>query len=380
MLQGDERFAPMLDGLSRDDGRGVIDGAFHVATAVKMVISDLEGLAQRDSPQRAAIVQEAFDVCLKRTEAVIEKARMDDEPLLPKKKKEDKHFDETEVEEFKAGAIRALEEAKIRVDKAISEGCKAFKACAAMEKLKEAVGDLELKRRYDLNVRTCPDSPPFGALPAAGAAAAAAGGATLAAEPVFDFFGVPPNDPARSVQLATNLKSQWSMHRRYFRAPAAATIVPPAENMAYWRGIKSIAPDLSKYACLALLRPNGNAAPERLMSLLTAMDKPSARSTKAHTLRQTLFLRGNSPIVRKLLHEGALERAMSTERTRRDYADPRGGAGARRLELSMASLLRSAHAAAVPAAAAAKEGEGEGEGDEDGDDKGDSEDEARLSD
>ena len=60
----------------------------------------------------------------------------------------------------------------------------------------------------------------------------------------------------------------------------------------------SSGPELSKYACFCLLRPNGNAAPERLMSLLTAMDKPEARTTKAHTLSQVLFLRGNAEIVR----------------------------------------------------------------------------------
>ena len=72
--------------------------------------------------------------------------------------------------------------------------------------------------------------------------------------------------------------------------------------------------------------PHRHAAPERIMSLLTAMDKPSARTTKADTLRQVLFLRGNSEMVRALLHRGALERAASTERQRSVFAKPGEGA------------------------------------------------------
>ena len=62
VLQGDERFAPVLDGLSQQDRKGMKDGAFHVATAVGVVIADLETLSQPDSPQRAAIIQDAYDV------------------------------------------------------------------------------------------------------------------------------------------------------------------------------------------------------------------------------------------------------------------------------------------------------------------------------
>ena len=168
------------------------------------------------------------------------------------------------------------------------------------------------------------------------------------------------------MQLAIRLRSQWAIHRAEYKAPPAGTIIPPAATMQYWMGIKAHAPDLSKYACFCLLRPVGNAAPERLMSLLTAMDKPSARTTKAQTLRQVLFLRGNAEIVRLLLHRGALLRVSSTERQRLAYLAGDGPAG-KRLQATMAVLLQEAHAAgaaAGAAAAAAKAAEEEEGGEE----------------
>ena len=153
------------------------------------------------------------------------------------------------------------------------------------------------------------------------------------------------------MQLAIRLRSQWAIHRAEYKAPPAGTIIPPAATMQYWMGIKAHAPDLSKYACFCLLRPNGNAAPERLMSLLTAMDKPSARTTKAQTLRQVLFLRGNAEIVRLLLHRGALLWVSCTERQRQEYLAGDRPAG-KRLQATMAVLLQEAHAAGAAAGAA----------------------------
>ena len=305
VLQGDERFAPLLDGLSARDTKGMENGAFHVATAVTGVIEELKGLSEDDSPQRAAIILDAYEVCTKRIEAAIAKAEEDDEPLLPKKKKEDRHFDVADVVQYRAGAMQALDNAKARVEKAIKEGCKAFKECAGMDKLREAVDGLELKRRYSLNIQHCPDSPPFAAVGGGGAGGAAGGGgggAIDAGTLVFEFFGVPVLE--RSLALASRLKQQWASHRQQYKPPPAGSIIPPAATMQYWMGLQPHAPDLSKYACFRLLRPNGNAAPERLMSLLTAMDKPSARTTKAQTLKQVLFLRGNAGIVRTLVAVG----------------------------------------------------------------------------
>jgi len=125
--------------------------------------------------------------------------------------------------------MQALDNAKSRVEKAIKEGCKAFKNCAGMEKLCEAVSDLELKRRYSLNTMDCPDSPPFAALAGGGGGpgAGAAGGAALqTGKPVFAFFGVPQKN--WSIPLATKLKGQWAVHRQQYRAPPAGTIIPPA--------------------------------------------------------------------------------------------------------------------------------------------------------
>jgi hypothetical protein len=176
VLQGNERFAPLLDGLSRGDSKGMDNGAFHVATAIAAVIVDLEHLSEADSQVRAAIMADAIEVCQGRIKSAVDKARKDDEPLLPKKKKADRHFLEEDIAEYMEGATRALDNAKARVEKAIIDGCKAFKACAGMEKLREALEDLQRKRRYDLNAKDCPASPKFGAVPGAAEHLGARGG------------------------------------------------------------------------------------------------------------------------------------------------------------------------------------------------------------
>ena len=61
------------------------------------------------------------------------------------------------------------------------------------------------------------------------------------------------------------LRTQWAIHRAGYKPPPAGPIIPPAATINYWMSIKAHAPDLSKYARFCLLRPNGNAAPERLM-------------------------------------------------------------------------------------------------------------------
>jgi hypothetical protein len=97
------------------DNKGVDNGAFHVATAVKSLIKVLKDLCADDSPTLAAIIEDAYEVCAKRQEEAIKKAKRDDEPLVPKKKKADRHFDEADVEAYKAGAKVALDNAKARL-------------------------------------------------------------------------------------------------------------------------------------------------------------------------------------------------------------------------------------------------------------------------
>ena len=115
-------------------------------------------------------------------------------------------------------------------------------------------------------------------------------------------------------------------------------------------------------------------------SPLTTMDKPEARTTKAHTLSQVLFLRGNAEIVRFLLHRGALERTSSTEKHRRGFMGGGGfdGGDDKRLQLTLSALLQKAHTAATALKSkeelaeanedgeGEREEEGEGEGEEEG--------------
>ena len=130
--------------------------------------------------------------------------------------------------------------------------------------------------------------------------------------------------------------------------------------MAYWRGAAKLLPHLSKIACTRRLRPNGNAAPERFMSIIKNVDSVNARSTKAKTLYNVAFLRANSPTVRLLLKRGANEMLSASERDglARDAARQ-----AVKEQRTLAQLLLAADAAASSdVAAAARGGKKEEEG------------------
>ena len=163
----------------------------------------------------------------------------------------------------------------------------------------EVIQDLLIKQRFDLNADTLPPAPAY--LPIVYDANGKPKGPTIkTAAPVFDFFGVPDTEE-RTMQLAAQLVSQWSSHRESFKLPAAGTTCSPAAVMQYWEEARRLLPQLARVATTRRLRPNGNAAPERVMSLLTDMDKPTRRSTKKKTLYNVLFLRANSGIVRLLM-------------------------------------------------------------------------------
>jgi hypothetical protein len=278
---------------------------------------------------------------VKRIEAAIDTARENDEPLLLAKD----GFSEEDIPQYKASALKLLDDALVRVEAAIVEGSKAMKKCKGLEKAKEALADLDCKRRYSLNIKVVPAAPSLALL-------AAGESSILAGKPVFDFFGIPNKD--WNLTLARSLQSEWELHRKAYIPPPKGTFVGPAAAMEYWRDIGfQGAPSLSKWATFRLLRPNGNAAPERLMSLLTHMDQDNAQSTKPATMGNILFLRGNAAIVRILLKEAAEERVMATEvshKRRRVEQD-------QKLKLTMAALLANAHKKAV--ATVDEKGEGE---------------------
>ena len=137
--------------------------------------------------------------------------------------------------------------------------------------------------------------------------------------------------------------------------------------MAYWRGAAKLLPHLSKIACTRRLRPNGNAAPERFMSIIKNVDSVNARSTKAKTLYNVAFLRANSPIVRLLLKRGANEMLSASERDGLARDAARQAVKEATLQKTLAQLLLAADAAASSdVAAAARGGKKEEEGEEGG--------------
>jgi len=289
VLQGDERFAPMLSGLSKaEEGKGRLD----VVAAVRSVVDDLAALAEKESPLRELVLSQAREACVSRIESALEAARKDNEPLV--KGKED--FSEEDVVEYTDNAMVLVDSALAKIARVIKLGAKEFKACAGMSKVEEALRDMEYKVQYGLN-NGAEKAPPF--------ARAAEGQPPLhtkdAAKPVLDFFGVPKSDRGHSdADLARDLLAQWQLHINYITT-ATIDFMTPARAMIYWRESRKEFPALSKVALLRLGRPNGNAAPERFMSVLKDMDRLTARSMKKKTLYNVAMIRGNSALMRLLL-------------------------------------------------------------------------------
>jgi hypothetical protein len=112
VLQGDERFEPKLEGLSRAD-KG--SGRLNLAAAVRSVVEDLAALAEEESPLREALLVQTYEACEFRIKAALVAAKKDDEPLLPGKKK----FDEADVPQYNDGATLALKAAMEKIAKVV---------------------------------------------------------------------------------------------------------------------------------------------------------------------------------------------------------------------------------------------------------------------
>ena len=128
VLQGDERFEPQLDGLSKDGA----DSTGDIIAVMKRLLSDLEKLSDKTSPLRDVIVAQTRDACESRLEDAIISARRDDEPLLA----DSESFDEADVATFRANAMASISAALADVKRVIVCGAKAFKTCKGMKKLK----------------------------------------------------------------------------------------------------------------------------------------------------------------------------------------------------------------------------------------------------
>ena len=150
--------------------------------------------------------------------------------------------------------------------------------------------------------------------------------ACLQLKPMADFFGISPDE--LTLDNSAKLRKQWDLHKEAVRklhteaASSASSAskstssnssssssshssssnssssssshnssevkhrnrIGPTETLDYYTDAKASIPDLSRVATKRLLRPNGNAAPERFVSILQDMDTNKAQSTKKETL------------------------------------------------------------------------------------------------
>ena len=350
VLQGDERFEPKLEGLcGADKGKGALD----MVEAARDVVGDLASLAKVGDPLRTALLVQTREACLARIEATLEAARKDNEPLLAGKK----HFEEDDVDDYKKGATQALDAAMSNIEKVVERGAKEFMACAGMDKVNEALQDMEYKVLYGLK-NGVKVAPPLGNITL---------GSRGAAAPVLDFFGVPKEDRNdKDLDMARTLIAEWHKHGIAMHS-TNTDCMTPQRTMMYWRASLKLLPVLGKLAMLRLGRPNGNAAPERFMSLIKDMDNDKAQSMKKETLYNVSMIRGNAVLVRDMLGRGADRIKARTEQRRGPAAAAAAAASATASGARLEAALK--FAASVPHRWEEK-GEEEEEGEEEGEEKG----------
>jgi len=336
VLQGDERFAPMLSGLSKaEEGKGRLD----VVAAARAVVSDLAELADKENPLRGVLLSQAREACVARIEAALEAARKDNEPLLEGKEA----FNEEDVDEYMDNAKKFVESALVKIEKVIKQGAKEFKACAGMAKVEEALGDMEFKVKFGLN-NGAEKPPPF----AKAAEGQPAYSTKDASKPVLDFFGVPNSERGPTdADLARKLVAEWQVHSDFMHSTEIG-FQTPARAMLYWRQAQNQLPALSKLALLRLVRPNGNAAPERFMSVLKDMDRVTARSMKKNTLYNVAMIRGNWALMRVLLRREAQLILARKERAHAPAAASAAAQAAASKRMRLDDALRHATEAALP--------------------------------
>jgi len=343
VMQGDERFEPAFDGLLKGDGGSFSGGRGDVISAIRSLINDLKSLTETDSPIVSVLLHDTEVACLQQAKKAALSAKENDEPLVPKDAagKKKKSYDETDLPAFNEAAETKIEATMKLLRAAIISGSSKFTACAGMEKLNEALGDIELKSRFTLNKSDLPAAPKIlhidRTLPEVKRL-------PTSVKPLADFFGISPEK--LDFDTSTRLSRQWELHRETLRkhhdevvsssssssnssssSPSSSSNsssssssssrssvrIGPTETLDYYTNAKATTPDLTHVATKRLLRPNGNAAPERFVSILQDMDTNKVQSTKKETLYQVSFLRGNAPIVRLLLKEMAQELRVSKE-------------------------------------------------------------------
>lgn len=254
------------------------------AAAVNQLIGSLTRL-KVDVGTVDALVSDVMSDCRQQLEAVLLAAAGLDEPLVARAT----HYDVADIPAHKAAWTSNLAKAESQIRLALSQALTATHKSAGLTKLKEAVGVLEVKERFNLT-RAPPDLP------------------TPIAQ-LWVFLGVPVD--RQSYDFAERIRSQWEAHQLAFKPPPADSPPrTPKQVLRYWQQLETASPDLSALATAAWRVPVSAAPVERVFSLLTHMDAPTRRTMKEQTLYNTLFLRANWRIVDLLLTQAADEMSL----------------------------------------------------------------------
>jgi len=182
--------------------------------ACRALLADLSALSDSKDATAAAIIDEARIACKAQAKKAAASAKKHDEPLIQRLNTDGsrkKGYDEDDVEEFLEINDVKIEATLKKIRKALKEGAAKLEACAGMDKLKEALGDIETKMRFSLNNPALPEAPLLATVPES---LPAEFRVEAAVKPVRDFFGL----DTCSLDRARALQAEWARHREAVRS------------------------------------------------------------------------------------------------------------------------------------------------------------------
>ena len=126
LLQGGERFEPLFTGLDKTAKKeSAVKKSradyFSAIAALKGVLSDIEGLRDRDGALRVALLASTREACSNRQREAMLSAKKNDEPLVIGKEE----YDEADETQYMATCAKNLDAAMKRIDKVSARPFKA---------------------------------------------------------------------------------------------------------------------------------------------------------------------------------------------------------------------------------------------------------------
>ena len=242
---------------------------------------------------------------------------------------------EEDVDDAIEAAERRLEEGAEKLTETLKAAVAAVVDSAALKKMDAALKNVDVKFRYDINVK--PSAAPDDFLSAC------------------DFFGVDETWVKRYAAPGTSLATYINNCRDEWKSHCAGWTPPPVDGhapssvYAYWDDLRAALPSLVPVALHHYSSPLSGCASERTFSIFTDMDKPKARRTKEPTLKSTLFLRANARLVEEGASNLAADISLAAESSKLASSAPPRSPGKKRARVA----IESAEAALAKAAARA---------------------------